>query len=82
MLPPPAGFALVHVQRGVEREDELFYVLEGEHLFQIGDEEHRASPAGTASPGSGAPPAQSGGVIITAGSMYSASSAISPSATR
>jgi hypothetical protein len=29
-----------------------------------------------------APPAQSGGVIITAGSMYSASSAISPSATR
>ena len=29
-----------------------------------------------------APPAQSGGVIITAGSMYSASSAISPPATR
>jgi mannose-6-phosphate isomerase-like protein (cupin superfamily) len=24
-----------------EREDELFYVLEGEHVFRIGDEEHR-----------------------------------------
>jgi mannose-6-phosphate isomerase-like protein (cupin superfamily) len=27
-----------------ENEDELFYVLEGEHLFQVGDEEHRAGP--------------------------------------
>jgi mannose-6-phosphate isomerase-like protein (cupin superfamily) len=27
-----------------EREDELFYVLEGEHVFRIGDEEHRAGP--------------------------------------
>jgi mannose-6-phosphate isomerase-like protein (cupin superfamily) len=25
-------------------EDELFYVLEGEHLFQVGDREHRAGP--------------------------------------
>ena len=25
-------------------EDELFYVLEGEHVFQVGDEEHRAGP--------------------------------------
>jgi mannose-6-phosphate isomerase-like protein (cupin superfamily) len=27
-----------------EREDELFYVLEGDHVFRIGDEEHRARP--------------------------------------
>lgn len=27
-----------------EREDELFYVLEGEHVFQVGDREHRAGP--------------------------------------
>jgi mannose-6-phosphate isomerase-like protein (cupin superfamily) len=27
-----------------EREDELFYVLEGEHVFQIGEREHRAGP--------------------------------------
>jgi mannose-6-phosphate isomerase-like protein (cupin superfamily) len=27
-----------------EREDELFYVLEGEHVFQVGEEEHRAGP--------------------------------------
>ena len=27
-----------------EREDELFYVLEGEHVIQIGEEEHRLGP--------------------------------------
>jgi mannose-6-phosphate isomerase-like protein (cupin superfamily) len=27
-----------------EHEDELFYVLEGEHVFQVGDTEHRAGP--------------------------------------
>ena len=27
-----------------DNEDELFYVLEGEHVFQVGDEEHRAGP--------------------------------------
>ena len=27
-----------------EHEDELFYVLEGEHVFQVGDREHRAGP--------------------------------------
>jgi quercetin dioxygenase-like cupin family protein len=27
-----------------EREDELFYVLEGEHVFQVGEQEHRAGP--------------------------------------
>src|SRR5688572_6159049 len=26
------------------REDELFYVLEGEHVFRVGDEERRAGP--------------------------------------
>jgi mannose-6-phosphate isomerase-like protein (cupin superfamily) len=31
----------VHVH---EHEDELFYVLEGEHLFQVGDQEFRAGP--------------------------------------
>jgi mannose-6-phosphate isomerase-like protein (cupin superfamily) len=27
-----------------ENEDELFYVLEGEHVFQVGDQEFRAGP--------------------------------------
>jgi mannose-6-phosphate isomerase-like protein (cupin superfamily) len=27
-----------------ENEDELFYVLEGEHVFRVGDREHRAGP--------------------------------------
>ena len=27
-----------------ENEDELFYVLEGEHVFQVGDQDHRAGP--------------------------------------
>jgi mannose-6-phosphate isomerase-like protein (cupin superfamily) len=27
-----------------EREDELFYVLEGHHVFQVGEREHRAGP--------------------------------------
>lgn len=27
-----------------EREDELFYVLEGDHAFQVGEREHRAGP--------------------------------------
>jgi mannose-6-phosphate isomerase-like protein (cupin superfamily) len=27
-----------------EHEDELFYVLEGEHVFQVGEREHRAGP--------------------------------------
>jgi mannose-6-phosphate isomerase-like protein (cupin superfamily) len=29
-----------------EREDELFYVLEGEHLIQVGEREHRVGPGG------------------------------------
>jgi mannose-6-phosphate isomerase-like protein (cupin superfamily) len=27
-----------------EHEDELFFVLDGEHVFQVGEEEHRAGP--------------------------------------
>jgi mannose-6-phosphate isomerase-like protein (cupin superfamily) len=27
-----------------EHEDELFYVLEGEHVFQVGEREYRAGP--------------------------------------
>jgi mannose-6-phosphate isomerase-like protein (cupin superfamily) len=30
-----------------EREDELFYVLEGEHVFRCGDEEFEVGPGGT-----------------------------------
>jgi mannose-6-phosphate isomerase-like protein (cupin superfamily) len=29
-----------------EREDELFYVVQGEHVFQVGDEEFHAGPGG------------------------------------
>jgi mannose-6-phosphate isomerase-like protein (cupin superfamily) len=29
-----------------EREDELFYVLEGEHVFTVGEVEFRAGPSG------------------------------------
>ena len=29
-----------------EHEDELFYVLEGEHVFQVGDEEFQVGPGG------------------------------------
>jgi mannose-6-phosphate isomerase-like protein (cupin superfamily) len=29
-----------------EHEDELFYVLEGQHVFQVGEREHRAGPGG------------------------------------
>jgi len=39
-------------------EDELFYVLEGEHVFQVGDEEHRAGPGGLVFAPRGVPHAQ------------------------
>jgi mannose-6-phosphate isomerase-like protein (cupin superfamily) len=29
-----------------EHEDELFYVLEGEHVFRVGDEELKVGPGG------------------------------------
>jgi mannose-6-phosphate isomerase-like protein (cupin superfamily) len=41
-----------------EREDELFFVLEGEHVFEIGAEEFRAGPSGMAFGPRGVPHAQ------------------------
>jgi mannose-6-phosphate isomerase-like protein (cupin superfamily) len=41
-----------------EREDELFYVLEGEHVFQVGDEEHHAGPGALVFAPRGIPHAQ------------------------
>jgi mannose-6-phosphate isomerase-like protein (cupin superfamily) len=52
---PPLADTPLHVH---EREDELFYVLEGEHVFQVGDEEHRVRPGGIAFAPRGLPHAQ------------------------
>ena len=41
-----------------EHEDELFYVLEGEHVFQVGDEEFRVGPGGLVFAPRGVPHAQ------------------------
>jgi mannose-6-phosphate isomerase-like protein (cupin superfamily) len=41
-----------------EHEDEMFYVLEGEHVFQVGDEEFRVGPGGFAFAPRGVPHAQ------------------------
>jgi mannose-6-phosphate isomerase-like protein (cupin superfamily) len=41
-LPPMADTPL-HVHAN---EDELFYVLEGEHLFRVGNDEYRVGPGG------------------------------------
>ena len=41
-----------------EHEDELFYVLEGEHVFQVGDREFRAGPGGAVFAPRGVPHAQ------------------------
>ena len=41
-----------------EHEDELFYVLEGEHVFQVGDQEFRAGPGGLVFAPRGIPHAQ------------------------
>ena len=41
-----------------EHEDELFYVLEGEHVFEVGDEEFRVGPGGLAFAPRGIPHAQ------------------------
>jgi len=40
---PPLANTPLHVHRN---EDELFYVLEGEHIFRVGEEEHRVGPGG------------------------------------
>lgn len=55
-----------------QNEDELFYVLEGEHVFQIGEEEFRLGPGGLAFAPRGIPHAQrrvvprSGRVLVLA----------------
>ncbi len=41
-----------------ENEHELFYVLEGEHVFQVGDQEFRAGPGGLVFAPRGVPHAQ------------------------
>lgn len=38
-----------------ENEDELFYVLEGEHVIQVGREEFRVGPGGSCSRRAGFP---------------------------
>ena len=38
---PPLLDTPLHVH---SREDELFYILEGEHIVQLGEEEHRVGP--------------------------------------
>ncbi len=52
---PPLLDTPLHVH---EREDELFYVLEGEHEFQVGDEEYRVGPGGFAFAPRGIPHSQ------------------------
>jgi mannose-6-phosphate isomerase-like protein (cupin superfamily) len=52
---PPLVDTPLHVH---EHEDELFYVLEGEHVFRVGDEEHRAGPGGMVFAPRGVPHAQ------------------------
>ena len=49
------GDTRLHVH---EHEDELFYVLEGEHVFQVGDHEFRAGPGGLVFAPRGVPHAQ------------------------
>lgn len=41
-----------------QREDELFFVLEGEHVFEVGDEAFRVGPGGLAFGPRGVPHAQ------------------------
>jgi mannose-6-phosphate isomerase-like protein (cupin superfamily) len=41
--PPPMVDTPLHVH---EREHELFYVLEGEHVYRVGDEEYQVGPGG------------------------------------
>ena len=52
---PPLVDTPLHVH---EHEDELFYVLEGEHVFRVGDEEHRVGPGGMVFAPRGVPHAQ------------------------
>jgi mannose-6-phosphate isomerase-like protein (cupin superfamily) len=52
---PPMLDTPLHVH---QNEDELFYVLEGEHVFRVGDEEFRAGPGGIVFAPRGIPHAQ------------------------
>jgi mannose-6-phosphate isomerase-like protein (cupin superfamily) len=52
---PPLADTPLHVH---ENEDELFYVLEGEHVFQVAEEEFPAGPGGLVFAPRGVPHAQ------------------------
>jgi mannose-6-phosphate isomerase-like protein (cupin superfamily) len=52
---PPLADTPLHVHA---RDDELFYVLDGEHMFQVGDEEYRVGPGGVVFAPRGIPHAQ------------------------
>jgi mannose-6-phosphate isomerase-like protein (cupin superfamily) len=52
---PPLADTPLHVHTD---EDELFYALEGEHVIQVGDVEHRIGPGETAFGPRGVPHAQ------------------------
>ena len=52
---PPLVDTPLHVH---EREDEFFYVLEGEHVFQVGDQEFTAGPGGLVAAPRGVPHSQ------------------------
>jgi mannose-6-phosphate isomerase-like protein (cupin superfamily) len=52
---PPLADTPLHVH---ENEDELFYVLEGEHIFHVGDEEFPTEPGGLVFAPRGVPHAQ------------------------
>ena len=52
---PPLMDTPLHVHRD---EDELFYVLEGEHAFRVGDDEYTVGPGGLVFAPRGVPHAQ------------------------
>jgi len=52
---PPMVDTPLHVHAN---EDELFYILEGEHIITLGDEEHRLGPGDTLFAPRGIPHAQ------------------------
>ena len=52
---PPMADTPLHVH---EKDDELFYVLEGEHVFQVGEDELRVGPGGLVFAPRGVPHAQ------------------------
>ena len=52
---PPLADTPLHLH---EREDEWFYALDGEHVFQVGEDEFRATPGGLVFAPRGVPHAQ------------------------